>query len=189
MADANDELESVIEPTEEVENTEEVEETVVETETEDEAQEESQDSELVEKNKKLFERAKKAEAELKEFKAKAQAPTAKPTPEKQGDLSSMDTIALIGAQVTVKEDIDEVVDFARVKGISIDEALAHNVVKAILKDKAEVRQTAAATNTGTARRSSSKPTNEQVLANVASGKLPDDPEALAEARMASRFNK
>ena len=90
----------------------------------------------------------------------------------------MDTIALIGAKVTEKEDIDEVVDYARLKGISIFEALATNVVKTILKDKAEQRASAEATNTGPARRGSAKLTDEQILEAASKGKEVDPDPAL-----------
>ncbi len=130
-------------------------------------------------------------AEKAERKAKEQPeakPEAKPSREKDG-LSSMDTIALIGAKVTEKEDIDEVLDYAKLKGLSISEALKAGVVKTILAEKAEQRQTAAATNTGAARRGTTKISDEQILANASQGKYPEDPEALAEARMQAKKSK
>lgn len=186
MADeAIEELDSQDQPTEEVVNTEEVEETP--------AQEESEDlNTLQEQNKRLFERAKKAESEAKLLKAerlkkeevaKVEAPS-----QKQDGLSSMDTIALINAKVTEKEDIEEVMDYAKLKNIPISDALNANVVKTILKEKAENRATAEATNTGTARRGSTKPTDEQVLADAAKGKEVD-PEALAQAHFNEKFGK
>ena len=104
-------------------------------------------------------------------------------------LSSMDTIAFISAGVTSKEDIDEVLDYAKLKNISPAEALQANVVKSILAEKVEQRRTAEATNTGAARRGTSKISDEQVLVNVAQGKFPEDPEALAEARMNAKKKK
>jgi hypothetical protein len=183
----SDEDNGIIEPqddaTEEVVNTEEVEE--IESADAPETEDESEDEEKIalrEQNKKLFERAKKAEAEAKELKTKVKAPAQAEAPsEKQDGLSSMDTIALIGAKVTEKEDIDEVVDYARLKGISVEEALKTNVVKTILKDKAEQRASAEATNTGPARRGSAKMTDEQILDAASKGKEVD-PVALAEAR-------
>lgn len=174
----DEELDSQDQPTEEVVNTEEVEEAVVETPTEDKP-------EYTETEKKLYARVKKAEAEVKSLKA-----TVKVEPsQKQDGLNSMDTIALINAKVTEKEDIDEVMDYAKLKGLSIADALKANVVKTILAEKLEQRTTASATNTGNARRGSTKPTSEQILANAAEGKLPTDAEALAEARMEAKLNR
>lgn len=178
----DDKLESENQPTEEVENTEVVEEVT-------DIVEETEDLEaLREKNKKLFERAKKAEAEAKDLKAKAVKPEAEAKVEpsqKQDGITAMDAMALMGAKVTVKEDIDEVVDYAKFKGITVAEALNASAVKSILAERAEQRQTSDATNTGNARRGTTAPSSETILANASKGKLPDDAEALAEAHMAS----
>ncbi len=181
----NEELDSSNQPTEEVEKTEEIEETDDQSGTEDlEA--------LQEKNKRLFERAKKAEAEAKILKAerikKEEKAKAEPS-QKQDGFSQMDTIALIEAKVTKKEDIQEVADYAKLKNISIEEALSSDIVKTILRERTEQRATAAATNTGNARRGTSKLSDEQILENVAKGKMPEDPEELAEARAAARLKK
>ena len=186
----NDELESTTEPTEEVVNTEEVEET--------DDQSESEDLEAIkERNKRLFERAKKAEAEAKILKAErlkkeeeAKVKAEKSVPvEKQTGLSPMDTIALITAKVTEKEDIEFVAEYAQFKKIPVSEALKSGVVKSELAQRIEQRTTAEATNTGTARRGSSKPNLDKVIADASEGRLPDDPELLAEANFAKKFNK
>lgn len=183
--ESNDNIESINDETEEVLNTEEVEVETPAVETEDEAPD---DSELVEKNRKLFERAKKAEAEARALREKIQAKVPAPS-EKQDGLSSMDTIALIDAKVTNKDDIETVQKYAQLQGISIGEALATPLVKSILKDSAEQRQSAEAANTAPARRGSVKLSDEVILANANSGKFTDDPEALAEARMAAKLKK
>jgi hypothetical protein len=179
----NDELESTTEPTEEVEKTEEVEGTTTEVETED-------SEALKEKNKKLFERAKKAEAEAKEWKAKAKQPEAKSTPssEKQDDFT-LEDVAVLVSKVTEKEDRETVKKYAKAEGVTLEEALGNDIVKGILKDRAEKRQTAEATNTGNARRGSTKLTSEQVITNAAKGKLPDDPADLVAAEMDAKYNK
>src|SRR5689334_10876051 len=105
--------------TEEVDNTEEVEGTDAQPATEDNVK-------YTESEMKSYARMKKAEAEARQLKKELEALKA-PKPQvtktepsqKQDGLSSMDTIALIGAQVTVKEDIDEVVDYAKLKNISV----------------------------------------------------------------------
>lgn len=180
----NDELESKTEPTEEVVNTEEVEE--VDSNDADET-EDSEDLEAIkEKNKRLYERAKKAEAEAKILKAERikkeeKAKVESKPSEKQDGISVMDAIVLSKASVA-EDDIEEVVSYAKFRNVSVKEALKDKTLQTILRDRDEQRKTAEATNTGTARRGSAQPTNEQVLAN------PDkyDPEQLAEARWASK---
>lgn len=181
--ESNDNIESINDETEEVFNTEEVEEITPEVETEDKS------SELEEKNRKLFERAKKAEAEAREWKAKAQNTQAPQTPkpaestpsEKQDGISAMDAMALMGAKVTEKEDIEEVVEYARFKGVPISEALKSSTVKTILAEKAEQRATSEATNTSSGRRGTTKPSVETILANASKGNLPENPDDLADA--------
>ena len=135
---------------------------------------------LQEKNKKLFERAKKAEAELKALKSKS---TAKPnTSEKQDGISSLDAIALIKANITEKEDIDEVLEYSKLKGISIQESLKSNVVRVLLAEKAEQRRTAEATNTSAARRGNTVLPDESIVSNANQGKFPEDPAVLAKAQ-------
>lgn len=185
--ESNDNIESINDETEEVFNTEEVEETVADTETEDESEEDIEA--IKEQNKKLFERAKKAEAELKKAKASKPAPAPSAPSEKQDGLTPLDTLALFNAKVTSKEDIETVQKFARIEGLSIEDALSDSIVQNILKTRAEERATAAASNTSTARRGTSKPSLDQVLSNAETGKLPDDPELLAEARLAAKYNK
>lgn len=183
--ESNEDIDSTSDETEEVLKTEEVEETTPEVETEDDSEA------LVEKNKKLFERAKKAEADAREWKAKAQAP--KPVeataPEKQEGISALDAMALMGAKVTVEEDINEVVDYAKFKGISVSEALKATAIKSILAEKAEQRATSEATNTGVARRGVTKPSPDKILEDASKGKLPEKPEDLADAWMANKLRK
>lgn len=172
-----EELDSQNQPTEEVVNTEEV-------ETEAPADEVEDLEKLREQNKKLFERAKKAEELAKQLKAKtAQEPKATTqTPEKQGEqLSSFDTIALIDAKVTNKEDIEFVAEYARFKRISVADALKSSVVRGELSERAETRRTAEVTNTGSSKRTTAKVSDDVLLKNAADGKLPEDPEALAQA--------
>ncbi|MFP5260987.1 MAG: hypothetical protein ACLGJB_03675 [Blastocatellia bacterium] len=119
----------------------------------------------------------KAKDSVKEIKVEPKA-----TPP-AGDLSALDAIALVGAKVTEAEDIEQVLEYAKFKNIPVAEALKSATVKTILSEKAEARAVAAATNVGTVRRSSAKVSDETLLDNASKGILPDDPEALAEARM------
>jgi hypothetical protein len=185
MAEATEELDSTNQSTEEVDNTEEIEETDSESGTEDL-------NALQEKNKRLFERAKKAEAEAKLLKAERlkkeeQAKTVQPKVEqpsqKQDGLTPMDAIILGKSDISETEDIEEVINFAGYRKMSIPQALKDKTLQAILSDRKEQRATAEATNTSTARRGTSKPTDEQLIANAEAGKYPEDAETLAEARI------
>lgn len=108
-------------------------------------------------------------------------------------LSSTDVYVLMEAKVP-SDDIDDVVDYARMKGISLKEALASNVVKTILKDKVDERNAAEATSTKLRTRTTSKPMGGESYLEKASktGELPesdDDFDKLAEARMKQRKEK
>ena len=172
MSEDNEELDSTTQPAEavaETQETQEVEEAVVETESED-------SSALEEKNKKLFERAKKAEAEVKVLRTQLK-PAVKEVsaPQDTDSLPQKDLIAIIQAQVPV-DDVDDVVEYAKLKKIPVAEALKTNVVKAILTEKAEERKTASATATGSQKRGTSKPSDETLFAKSQTGDLPESDE-------------
>jgi len=115
---------------------------------------------------------------------KAERGTPKKDPDpKQGDkdLSPKDLYALIDAKVP-QADIDEVVKASRLLNKTISETLQDGLVQARLKDLAEQRNTAQATNTSTSARTTPKMTDEQIVQNFHEGKAVD-PEALAVARM------
>lgn len=124
-------------------------------------------------------RAEKAESKLKKGGDPKKEEKAIPSKEAEG-LTNSDMFALVKANIA-EEDIDEVRDYASLKGISIREALNASFVKSLLSEKAEQRKTAEATNTGTSRRASTK-TTEQLLSEAENGNLPDDPALLAKAR-------
>ena len=77
-------------------------------------------------------------------------------------------------------------DYAKLKGISVSEALKSSVVKTILAEKQEERKTANATSTGNARRGSTKLNPSQLLEKANKGEMPDsdeDLDALIKARL------
>jgi hypothetical protein len=115
-------------------------------------------------------------------------PEPKPEPAKEQGLSTVDTIAIIKADVPA-EDIPEVENYAKFRGISISEALKTTVIKTLLAEKKEQRETAEATNTRTTRRSPSKLTEEQVLEKAEKGEYPQDPAELAKSRTAKLRSK
>jgi len=138
----NDELESTNQSTEEVVKTDDVED--------ESANDESEDIEkLRESNKRLFERTKKAEAEAKLLKAERVKKEeiakvdAKPV-EKQAEFD-LEDVAVFVQKVPNKEDRELVKDYAKFKGIRLEEALEVPVIVATLKDNDEKRKSAAAT--------------------------------------------
>lgn len=128
--------------------------------------------ELERKNKQLFERAKKQSA----------AP--------QTDaLSPMDVVLLSKSDVDANN-IEEVLTYAKYRNMTVAEALKDTTLRAILKEKKEEQQTAAATQTRSSARGSSKVSGSDLLTKAeTSGEVPDTVEgmrAIAEARLARK---
>lgn len=104
---------------------------------------------------------------------------------KQPELSTKDLYALMDAKVP-QEDVDDVVEYAKFAKIPVTEALKNNVVKTILRDKAEMRNVAEATNTGASRRTSGKVSDETILSKASKGELPESDEGIAQLIAARR---
>lgn len=177
MDNYDKEAEETVE-TPEVEEVEEVEETP-EPEPEQEQEEEEQiDWEA---------RAKKAEAAIIKAKSKPKAPKAeasKTEAKEESKISLLDQKAIFEANIDTQEDLDEVLDYADRKGITVSDALKSTVIKATLTENAEIRNSAKAVNTGSGRRSSGTTTDAQLLANAQKGKMPSSEEDIAKlARM------
>lgn len=120
-------------------------------------------------------RAEKAEEEAK----KTRVPT-KETPVahvKGNDMSFRDTVAIVKANVP-EEDIDEVLDYAKFKGVSIVDALKSDTIKATLSLRAEQRNTASATHVGSARRGAVKISDEALVSNAEKGNVPESDEEI-----------
>lgn len=158
------------------------------------------DSEELEKlkgqNVKLFERAKKAEGFIKDedggwVKKPKPAPKAKPeTKEAQKiEITPMDTIALMEAEVTNTDDINEVLDYARFKNISVAKALKSSLVKTTIADRVAERKTAEATATKGGKKGISTPDADTLVQQANEGNFPDDPADLAKARMDQKKGK
>jgi len=125
----------------------------------------------------------KTRAEKAEAKAKETKPAAKPE-KKDAELSQSDLIAIIKADIP-DDSIEDVKDVAKIKGISIAEALKTPIVKSLLAEKAEQKAVAEATSVGTARRTTGKVSPDVVLEKARKGDLPDSDaglEALFKAR-------
>lgn len=117
-------------------------------------------------------RAEKAEKKAKEKSDTSDVSTSQP---KSEAVSLTDQYALLNAKVPV-EDVQDVIDYATFKGISVAEALQSSVVKNTLAEKAEYRVTAAAANTGSSKRGSGRTSDEALLANAAKGIIPESDE-------------
>jgi hypothetical protein len=157
-----------------------VSDTVNNEDTQDTSANEGEDVEkLKELNKKLYERTKKAEAEVKALK-KPQPHT--PVSEPSANALSPKEIALLGK--IHEDDMDEVIDHANYKKIPIGEVLKSPYIQSFLKDREEERKSAQVANTGGSRRSSTTLTPEQVIANARKGgqMKEEDWKALHEAR-------
>jgi hypothetical protein len=171
------------------------EETVNDTEVELEVEETSDDTSTKEgATDDLSEKLKALEKEnqtLKIQKAKLKEKQGQVKEEVKTDsgLSNTDLYALIKNNVE-EEDISEVVDYAKLKKVSIQEALKSNFIKTYLKEKAEERNVATASNTGTAKRSSAKTPDDVLLKNLQNkGELPesdDDMKRLIEAELQAK---
>ena len=98
--------------------------------------------------------------------------TTKVAPKKSSELSPVDIIAISKANIEA-EDVEDVLEYAKFKGISVVEALKNPVVKATLAQNEELRKSAQATNTGPTRRGTSQMSDAQLLENAKRGILPD----------------
>ena len=114
----------------------------------------------------------KIRAEKAEKKSKTET---KPT--SNSDLSGLDILTLSKANVD-SEDVEEVVNWAKYKGVSVSEALKSNELNAILNVRKDMRVTANASNTGASRRQTGKLSDEALLNLARSGKMPESEEDL-----------
>lgn len=133
-------------------------------------------------------RAEKAETKLKGSKTVVE-PVVNQQDEK--NLSTKDILALIEAKVST-EDFDEVVNYASYRKVLVAEALKDKVLQTVLKEKAEERATANATNTRGGQKRSEAPTPDTLVSKAKSGQLPDNDDGIEElvnAEMALKRRK
>jgi hypothetical protein len=168
------------------------------TDTNDNTDDSSQDSDdveqLREQNKKLFERAKKAEGFVKDTSGnwiKKPKPVVHPPvkPTQQSDNFNLEDVAVLVSNVPLKEDRDVVKKFAKLENKSLEDALRDPIVRGILKERAEERKTAEVANTSPSRRTTAKVSDEALIQKAEQGDWPDDPEALVEARFNQKKKK
>ena len=185
----------------EIENTisqngeQEVEVTLDTTEETVETEETETVESLKQKNQELYEKLQKAKGKVRGEdgkwvqKAQIPAPKAPVTEQKAQNMSTRDYIALVNAKIN-EEDIQEVEDYAKYKGISIADALKVGVVKSLLAEKEEMRKTAQATNVSNARRSSAQVSPETILAKARKGDVPDGEDEIEKlVRSRKAYNK
>lgn len=105
--------------------------------------------------------------------------------EVKAELSQADLITLTRSDVH-EDDIPEVLEYAKLKGVSVKEALASTVVQAILDTNKEKRTVADATNTGKTAKTTTGISDDELLANAKKGIMPEsdeDMDRLAKLRL------
>lgn len=135
---------------------------------------ETEKEEYTEREKQYYARIKKLEKELDETK-KSKSPEVKTD---STGLTTKDLLALSKANLD-DEDFDEVMEFSSFKKLSVSEALKSPTLKAILAEKAELRKSAQAVNTGTSRRGTTGISDERLLSDARKGILPDNEDDIA----------
>lgn len=128
----------------------------------------------------------KHRTEAEELRKKSASVTTDDSKKNDTGLSIKDWKAL---QDVHDDDVEEIVEYAKFKKISVADAKKSGVIQTLLKDKEEQRKVASASNTGTARRSSVKISDEEIVNQMEKGQVPEDPEALARARWALKKKK
>jgi hypothetical protein len=123
-------------------------------------------------------RAKKAEAAIIKAKSKPKSEAKAPQSNKY-EFSYFDQRALDKAEVDTQEDLDEILDYASRKNISVADALKSTVIKATLDENAQIRKSAQAVNTGAGRRASGTISDERLMADAKKNIMPDNPEDIA----------
>lgn len=151
--------------------------------------EEANEDEVAELKKKLA----TTEAQKEHWRTKAQKKeeTKETTTEKAvavPQISIRDTIALSKADVH-EDDLEEVLEYAQFKKISIADALKADVIKKTLSERKEHRETANATNTSKNRGANSKVPESALLAKAEkTGELPESDEEL-NRMLSARYSK
>lgn len=148
--------------------------------------------ELRRRNQSLYEQLKKAKGFVRDengnwVKKETTKAAPKPSP-KQADsaeITALDAVALAKADVH-EDDLEDILEVAKLRKVSVREALKLGLTQAIIAKNQEFRKSAQAANTGPAKQSSKKKTQGAILNDLREGKVPDkgsdDAEALFWAR-------
>lgn len=108
----------------------------------------------------------------KKFGFKEEGDKPEPKKKKEAELSFKDTLAIAKADVH-EDDLDEVIEFAKFKGMSVADALKSEKLKAMISVNKEHRTSADVANTASARRGSAKISDDVLLDKAAKGEMPD----------------
>lgn len=170
----NEEKKEVIIDSSEEENNEEVEEET--TDETPETEEENKPKETLEqKQARLKRQLSKVNKKLgiSEEKPKEAVKSAQKAEE---GLSQKDVIAISTASARGEiheDDVEEIVEYARFKKISVNEAIKSDVMKATIERNKEFRASAEATNTKKARAGTKSVTGDQLNRNLSKGEIPE----------------
>src|SRR3990167_2547560 len=132
----------------------------------------------------------KIRAEKAEKKAKGEKGEGDNKPEPKADgLSSKDAIAIARANVH-EDDVDELVEFAQFKKISISDAVKHKTWQTLSTERGEERRSAEVANTKRQTGHVSKVTGDTLLEKARRGEAVDekDVDKLVDARIQSKIN-
>lgn len=116
------------------------------------------------------------------------APKAPPTAPSNQALSQTELLAVLKAGVE-PEDLGEISDYAKLKGISVTEALKTTVVKTILSEKKQERDTANATAVKGSARGSAQLNDTALLAMASKGEMPESDADIARLVALRKANK
>jgi len=116
-------------------------------------------------NQGLYEESQKAKGFVRGSDGKWVKPAPKETKEESTETKSetMSLKDIRALQDVHDEDVDELIEYAKFKGVSVAEVKKNPVIQAHLRTKEEERKTAAATNTGAGGRATSKITGDTLL--------------------------
>lgn len=185
MENENNEEEVIIDSEE---NNEEIEVELDEL-AEDKVEDEIQEDKPAERPTETLEQKRsRLKRQLEQTEKKLGITSEKKTETKIDNLSTIDTIAIMKADIDT-DDIPQVVEMAKLKGVSVAEALKSKSVQAILQEKKEERLTANATNVASTRRGSSRVSDDVLIERANKGIMPEndaDLDRLIQAQLAKR---
>lgn len=150
------------------------------TENDEQKQDTSEEVEVDDEKESLKEKLKTMEAQKNHWRDKATKKSS--SDEKDEDDDTEDSTS---TKITIKDqqallrnnvhedDIDEVVEYAAFKKISVSEALKSDVIKTTLSNKAEFRKTAETSNTSSAKKGASKVSDDTLVSKLSKGEVPE----------------
>ena len=96
----------------------------------------------------------------------------KEQPKAEG-LSQTDIIAIVKNDIH-EDDVSDIQDYARLKGVSVSSAIKSDFIQTLLRDKNEKRNTAKATSVKNVRTGNASVSDETLMENAKKGVLPDN---------------